>query len=162
MANDILRHLGRMARVAGALAVVATTMAVACPQPEDITPAAPGSSIVTKSEEALAFEAESVTGIYLNDKPALTYDEETFQMSTNHGRRSFRIQADDQSGYLSISFKERIPQTMGDNAVCTVLYRLKDSGETKVIVQLSAVKADSRQVWLWNETMQLGIIMPIF
>lgn len=162
MANDILRHLGRMARIAGALAVVATTMAVACPQPEDITPVAPGSSIVTKSEEALTFEAESATGIYLNDRPALIYDEASFQTATNRVRRNFRIQADDQSGYLSISFKENTPQAVGDKAVCTVIYRLKDSGETKVIVQLSAVKANSGQVWLWNETMQLGIIMPVF
>ncbi|MCQ2137417.1 MAG: hypothetical protein MJY60_01810 [Bacteroidales bacterium] len=162
MSNDILKHLGRMARIAAALVIVATTMAVACPQPEEITPVTTGNGSITKSEEARAFEAESATGIYLNDNAALTYDEDCFQMATNHKRRTFRIQADDQSEYLNIIFRDKIPQSAGDNAVCTVLYRLKNSGETKVIVQFSAVKADSRQVWLWNETMQLGIIMTSF
>ena len=147
-------------RFALALFVVATTMAVACPQPDNPHPTPTGTDGATKSESRVAFESRTDTGIYFNDKTSLTYDETRFQQAINHNRKVFRIQADDQGSYLNLAFTDRLPQKNGDEAVAKVTYRLDAKGETVVIVKFKVVMIQDERLWLWNELQELGVIMP--
>ena len=147
-------------RFALALFVVATTMAVACPQPDNPHPTPPGTDGVTKSESRVAFESCTATGIYFDDKTCLTYDETRFQQAVNRNRKVFRIQADDQGSYLNLAFTDRLPQKNGDEAVAKVTYRLDAKGETVVIVKFQVVMVQDERLWLWNELQELGVIMP--
>ena len=160
--KSILERCAFALRFALALFVVATTMAVACPQPEKEIPTPPDPGGVTKSESRVTFESRTATGIYFNDKTSITYDETSFQQAFNHNRKNFRIQADDQSSYLNLAFTDRLPQKNGDEAVAKVTYRTDTKGETVVIVKLKVVMIQDERMWLWNELQELGVIMPSF
>ena len=82
--KSILERCAFALRFALALFVVATTMAVACPQPEKEIPTPPDPGGVTKSESRVTFESRTATGIYFNDKTSITYDEAGFQQAFNH------------------------------------------------------------------------------
>ena len=111
-------------RFALALVVVATTMAVVCPQPETEQPLPVDPGTETKSTARVVFESCTATGIYFNDGSTLTYDESKFQQAVNHNRRNFRIQSDDQEHYFNLNFTEKIPQKLGDEAVAKITYTL--------------------------------------
>lgn len=162
--NRSLRHKMAFAlRFAFALIVVATTMAVACPQPEPEVPDNDNGGGTTKSESRVSFESSVLTGLYLEkDGHSVLYDEEEYQLSTNHVRRTFRVQADDQESYVNVVFTDRIPQKTGDEAVARITYRLDSGGETVAIVKLMAVMVKDDRLWLWNEMQQLGVIVPGF
>ncbi|MBO4571238.1 MAG: hypothetical protein J5699_04875 [Bacteroidales bacterium] len=149
-------------RFALALAVVATTMAVACPQPESQEPLPVDPGTETKSDARVAFESRTVTGLYFNDGGTITYSEESFQQAVNHNRKNFRIQSDDQERYFNLNFTDRIPQKTGDEAVAKITYRNGTDGETVVIVKFKAVIVKNEKLWLWNELQQLGAIIPAF
>lgn len=162
--NSTVRHKIAFAlRFAFALIVVATTMAVACPQPEPELPDNGNGSNVTKSDSRVSFESSVSTGLYLmKTGKSVIYDEKDFQLSTNHIRKTFRVQADDQESYVNVVFTVRIPQKAGDEAVARITYRFDSTGETVAIVKLTAVMAKDERLWLWNEMQQLGVIVPEF
>lgn len=163
MNRQIRHNIAFALRFAVALVVVATTMAVACPQPEPELPDDGDVSRVTKSESRMSFESSTTMGLYLEkDGSSVLYDEVRYQISTNHGRRTFRVQADDQESYVNVVFTDRIPQKAGDEAVARITYRLDSSGETMAIVRLSAVMVKDEKLWLWNEMQQMGVILPSF
>ena len=160
--RNILQKAGFALRFALALIVVATTMAVACPQPEtgEPDPVDPGTE--TKSDARIVFESRTATGIYFKDGGSLIYNEARFQQAVNHNRKVFRIQADDQGSYFNLNFTDKIPQKIGDEAVAKITYRLGQKGETVVIVKFKAVMAKEGRFWLWNELQELGVIIPAF
>lgn len=145
-----------------ALTVVATTMAVACPQPGSEIPAPVEPGTGTKSEAMMIFEAHTATGIYFSDDSSLIYSEEEFQQSVNHNRKNFRIHSDDQQRYFNLSFTDRIPQRSGDEAVAKITCRNGSTEETVIIVKLKTVTVKNEKLWLWNELQQLGVIIPSF
>ncbi|MBR5055677.1 MAG: hypothetical protein IKX03_00620 [Bacteroidales bacterium] len=149
-------------RFALALVVVATTMAVACPQPETEQPVPVDPGTETKSTARMAFESCTAIGIYFTDGSNLIYDEAEFQQAVNHNRRNFRIQADDQERYFNLNFTDKIPQKLGDEAVAKITYRNGASSETVVIVKLKTVIVKNEKLWLWNELQELGVIVPAF
>ena len=162
MNRSIIRKAGFTLRFTVALVVVATTMAVACPQPEKENPLPVDPDTETKSSARVSFESRTQTGIFFNDGTSLTYDERLFQQATNHSRKTFRIQADDQGSYLNLAFTDRIPQKNGDEAVAKVTYRIDRKGETVVIVRFKVVMTKDERMWLWNELQELGVVMPSF
>ena len=160
--KNIFQRAGFALRFILALVVVATTMAVACPQPETGEPAPVDPGTETKSDARVVFESCTSTGIYFNDGGSLTYDESRFQEAVNHNRRNFRIQADDQGSYFNLNFTDRIPQKNGEEAVAKITYRLGQKGETVVIVKFKVVMVKEGRLWLWNELQELGVIIPAF
>jgi hypothetical protein len=152
------RHtLGFYVRFVLALAWVATTMAVSCPQPDPPEPPNP-TPIDTKSAERKQLEEAYVEGLYLKGTCVLSYDRPTFQQAANQKRRTYRIQSDDQTRYLNIRYNEAIPSAVGDEAECEINYRLAAGESTTLIVKLVVVKASDEYLWLWNEFQKVGIL----
>ncbi|MBR5101034.1 MAG: hypothetical protein IKX34_07015 [Bacteroidales bacterium] len=152
-----MAHKIRILRMALLLFVVATTMAVSCPQP---TPPEPPEPVVdTKSEERKQLESAYVEGLYLKGKCALAYDLATFQRAANPKRRNYRIQSDDQSRYLNVFYSDVLPQQVDDEVECEIHYKLGESESTTLIVKLVVLKATDEYLWLWNEFQKVGIIV---
>ena len=152
-----MAHKIRILRMALLLFVVATTMAVSCPQP---TPPEPPEPVVdTKSEERKQLESAYVEGLYLKGKCALAYDLATFQRAANPKRRNYRIQSDDQSRYLNVFYNDVLPQQVDDEVECEIHYKLGESESTTLIVKLVVLKATDEYLWLWNEFQKVGIIV---
>lgn len=152
------RNIGFMLRFALALVVVATTMAVSCPEPD------PGSDnpnpvIDTKSTERKQLEASYVEGLYLKGSCALAFDLSLFQRAVNPVRRTCRIQSDDQTRYLNIFYGESVPVKEGDEVECEIHYRLDAGESTTLIVKLVVVKTTDEYLWLWNEFQKVGLIV---
>ena len=152
-----MAHKIRILRMALLLFVVATTMAVSCPQP---TPPEPPEPVVdTKSEERKQLESAYVEGLYLKGKCALAYDLATFQRAANPKRRNYRIQSDDQSRYLNVFYNDVLPQQVDDEVECEIHYKLGESESTTLIVKLVVLKATDEYLWLWNEFQKVGMIV---
>ena len=144
-------------RFALILFVVATTMAVSCPQP---TPPEPPEPVVdTKSEERKQLESAYVEGLYMKGNCVLSFDWTTFQRAVNPVRRNYRIQSDDQSRYLNIRYIDAIPQHAGDEVECEIHYRLAAGESTTLIVKLIVLKTTVDYLWLWNEFQKVGMIV---
>lgn len=148
---------GFILRFALALFIVATTMAVSCPQP-DPTPE-PEPVPDTKSPERRQLEAAYVEGFYLKGNCVLAYDGATYQRAVNPQRRNYRIQRDDQSNYLNIRYNDNVPQQVGDEVECEIHYKLADGESTTLIVKLVVLKTTDEYLWLWNEFQKVGMIV---
>lgn len=144
-------------RFAFALLIVATTMAVSCPEPEDPEP--PGPVIDTKSAERKQLESAYVEGLYLKGKCVLSFDLASFQRASNPVRRDYRIQADDQSRYLNIHYNDTVPAEEGGEVECEIHYSLSAGESTTLIVKLVVVKLTDEYLWLWNEYQKAGVIV---
>ena len=139
-----------------ALAVVATTMAVSCPQPEPEPEPEPEPQ--TKTAERLKFEESVVEGLYVKGVRVLSYDGLTYQRAMNPARRNYRIQSDDQTRYLNVRYGDRIPVREEEEAECEIHYRLEAGESTTLIVKLVVVKTTEEYIWLWNEFQKVGVI----
>jgi len=145
-------------RFALLLFVVATTMAVSCPQPSP-TPEPEPVPVDTKSPERKQLEAAYVEGFYHKGACVLAYDRATFQRAANPKRRSYRIQSDDQTRYLHVSYNDQLPAAVGDEVECEIHYRLAAGESTTLIVKLIVVKASDDYLWLWNEFQKVGLLV---
>ena len=151
------RRIGFGLRFALILFVVATTMAVSCPQP---TPPEPPEPVVdTKSDERKQLESAYVEGLYLKGTCVLPFDWAGFQRAVNPVRRNYRIQSDDQSRYLNVRYNDAIPQQVGDEVECQIHYRLAAGESTTLIVKLVVLKTTDEYLWLWNEFQKVGMIV---
>lgn len=154
--NDIILAL----RMFGALLLVATTMAVSCPQPD---PNGGGIDVVepveTKSAERRQLESAYTEGLYLKGTCVLGFNLASFQRAANPLRKVYRIQSDDQKLYLHIVYGGDIPSAEGDDAQCEIHYRLAAGESTTLIVRMEVVKATEEYLWLWNEFQKVGVIV---
>jgi len=152
------RKFGFMLRFALALLLVATTMAVSCPEPDPpVTPDPP--AVDTKSAERKAFEAAYLEGLYLKGACVLSFDANTFQRALNPVRKNYRIQSDDQTRYLNVLYNSALPSGVDDEVECQIHYRLSAGESTTLIVRLDVVKASDEYLWLWNEFQKVGMIV---
>jgi len=152
------RKTGFFLRFALALFVVATTMAVSCPEPNPPEPPDP-TPVDTKSAERKQFEAAYLEGLYLKGSCVLSFDAATFQRALNPGRKNYRIQSDDQTRYLNVLYNGMIPTGVGDEVECQIHYRLSAGESTTLIVRLDVVKVSDEYLWLWNEFQKVGMIV---
>ena len=155
---EISQKAGFMWRFALALFVVATTMAVSCPQPTPPEPEPP-IPVDTKSAERKQLESAYVEGLYLKGSCVLPFELATFQRAVSLQRRTYRIQSDDQTLYLHVRYTEDIPQAVDDEVECEIHYRLAAGESTTLIVKLVVVKASDEYLWLWNEFQKVGMIV---
>ncbi len=139
------------------LGLIATTMAVACPEPIPPEPDPP--EIDPRSEDQIAFEGYDVIGLYLNGIGAILYNQDQYQVSKNEMRRQFRLQSDNQRRYFDLRFTAEIPNEIGESAFCSVSYRLEPGEETDIIIKLNLVKKESGLKWLWNDIQSVGVII---
>ena len=153
------RNLPFALRFALLLMLVATTMAVSCPQPEPPGPEPPD-PVDTKSAERKQFEGSYTEGLYLKGNVALAYNPDIYQRSASRDRRTCRIQSDDQTRYLHVRYTEEIPAAEGEEIECELHYRLAAGEQTTLIVKLIVVKATDEYLWLWNEFQKVGMIVP--
>ena len=155
---EIRRKAGFALRFALALFVVATTMAVSCPQPDPPEPEPPV-PVNTKSAERQQLEAAYVEGLYLKGSCVLPFDLASFQRAVSLQRKTYRIQSDDQTLYLHVRYTEDIPVAVEDEVECEIHYRLAAGESTTLIVKLVVVKATAEYLWLWNEFQKVGMIV---
>ena len=139
-----------------ALAVVATTMAVSCPEPQPEPEPEPEPQ--TKTVERQKFESSVVEGLYVKGSCLLAYDGLTFQRAMNPVRRNYRIQSDDQTRYLNVHYGDITPVREGQEAECEIHYRLEAGESTTLIVKLVVVRSSEEYIWLWNEFQKVGVI----
>ena len=155
---QIKRHIGFPLRAALILLVVATTMAVSCPEPNP-GGETPDPETDTKSAERKQFESAYIEGLYLKGPCVLPYDRSAFQRAANPVRKTYRIQSDDQTRYLHVFYNESVPTRVGGEVECEVHYRLAAEESTTLIVKLVVVKATDEYLWLWNEFQKAGLIV---
>ena len=155
---EVKRRLSLWLRLSLSLLLVAATMAVSCPQPEP-EPGPDPTPVDTKSAERKQLESSFVEGLYLKGSCVLAYDLATFQRAVNPQRGTCRIQSDDQSRYLHVTYKDAVPTAVGDQTECEIHYRLAAGESTTLIVKLVVVKLTDEYVWLWNEFQKVGMII---
>ena len=143
-------------RLIAALLLVATTMAVSCPQPEPEPEPEPEPQ--TKTAERKQFESASVEGLYVKGERVLAYDGAFFQRAMNPVRRNYRIQSDDQTRYLNVRYGGQIPSREDDEVECEIHYRLEAGESTTLIVKLVVVHITEEYIWLWNEFQKVGVL----
>lgn len=147
-----MRRILHMAlRMASAI-VAAIFMACQClpPDPPEPTPPDP---IDERSQSLKSFMDKTDIGLYVNSEGLVIYDEMDYQKAWSTG--AFRIQRDDQSAYLSI-----IASANSASSSYQVEYKNERSNVTLMLLKLQSVKTENSCVWLWNETMATGIILP--
>ena len=155
-----VRRIAAFARALLALFVVATTMAVSCPSPDDPDTVNPGNEGQTKSAERTKFEKSRTEGLHVKGECIIAYSDEYFQTATNLLRRSYRIHADDQSCFVNVVFADRVPTKIDDEVVVNITYKTEGSGETMLIVKFVTVAMRDGYLWLWNELQKVGLIVP--
>jgi len=143
-------------RFFAALLLVATTMAVSCPEPDPEPIPEPDPQ--TKTIERKQFESSAVEGLYVKGNRVLAYDVATFQRAMNPIRRNYRIQSDDQTRYLNVRYAGQIPSHEGDEVECEIHYRLEAGESTTLIVKLVVVHITDEYIWLWNEFQKVGVL----
>lgn len=145
----------RILHIAVRFAVAMTAailMACQCVQPDPPEPTPPD-PIDERSAELKDFMKKTDIGLYVNSEGIVTYDEMYFQKAWSMG--AFRIQRDDQGAYLSI-----ISSANSASSSYQVEYKSDRSNVTLMLLKLQSVKNENSCVWLWNETMATGIIVP--
>lgn len=160
MMKEFASKIMSVLRMMAALLVVATTMAISCPQPDPPEPPAPIEPTVQKSVELKAFESTSGEGLYIKGEFVVKYDDAHFQRAVNLDRGTYRIHADDQNSYMQIRYTENVPKAIDDEAVCAITYSITPGKETILIMKLTVVKISNGLLWLWNEIQKSGIIIP--
>jgi hypothetical protein len=136
--------------------LAAILMACQCAEPVPPAPPTPPEPPAEDiSEDLKAFLLKSETGLYIDAEDIIVFDELSFQKAWNADNRSFRIQRDEQREYLSISSSS--PST---SSSYQVEYMYGTHGVTLLLLKLQSVKTQGSNVWLWNETMKTGIIVP--
>ena len=139
------------------LLLVATTMAVACPEPLPVEPPPPEPD--SRSIGQIIFEGYDIPGLYSNGDGVIFFDQTTYQTARNDSRKMFRIQADNQMRYINLTFTSRIPDTIGQEEYCTVSYRLQQGEETTLIIKLKLIGEKDGKIWLWNDIQEFGVII---
>lgn len=144
-------------RFALLLTLVATTMAVSCPQPDPPEPEP--EPVDTKSAERKLLEASYTEGLYLKGVCALAYNQDIYQRAASPQRKTYRIQSDDQTRYLHVRYTEAIPAALDEEVECEIQYRLSAGEQTTLIVKFVVVQATEEYLWLWNEFQKVGMIV---
>ncbi len=85
----------------------------------------------------------------------MTYDEFYYQKAWSSDSHSFRIQRDDQSAYFSIRSSAN-----SASSSYQVEYMNATHSVTLMLLRLQSVQSRNSCVWLWNETMKTGVIVP--
>lgn len=147
----------RILHIAGrpAIAIMAAIlMACQCvePVPPEPTPPDP---VDERSQSLKDFMAKTDIGLYIDSEGIVVYDELNYQRAWSSDPGYFRIQRDDQSAYLNIA---------GSSGSATSSYQVEYKNEshnvTLMLLRLQSVKTDNSCIWLWNETMATGVIIP--
>ena len=138
-------------RLAGVI-IAAIFMACQCvpPEPPEPTPPDPEEEL---SESLKDFMKKEDLGLYVNSVGIVTYDEIYYQKAWGTG--AFRIQRDDQSAYLNI-----VASNSSSASSYQVEYKNASTNVTLMLLRLQLVKTENSCVWLWNETMSTGVIIP--
>ena len=149
-----MRAVRHILNALAALLLTATLMASRCSEPDFPTPVPPEPEPV--SEDQTAFMAKSTIGLYIRSEGIVIYDEDSFQKAWNSEGHTFRIQRDDQRAYMHVH------AASGSNASSSyqIEYKTDNRDVTLMILRLQPVKAENANIWLWNETMKTGIIIP--
>ena len=131
-------------------------MACQCAEPVPPAPPTPPEPPAEDiSEDLKAFLLKSEIGLYIDVEDIIIFDELLFQKAWKTDDKSFRIQRDDQGEYLSIRSSSPSPSSSYQ-----VEYMYGNHGVTLLLLKLQSVKTQGSNVWLWNETMKTGIIVP--
>ena len=139
-----------------AVALLATVL-MACHCGEiPLPPDPPVDPPVEKPSESLkAFLQKTDIGLWINSEGIVTYDDLSCQKAWSTDEGSFRIQRDDQSAYLCIR-----GASQGASSSYQVEYMTGDQSVTLILLKLQTVQTDNSCIWLWNETMKTGVIIP--
>jgi len=142
-----------MVSMAAALLATAVLMAVECnpPTPPEPGPPEPPEEI---SEALKAFLVKKDIGLYIASEGIVIYDELTFQKAWSVGGGSFRIQRDDQGAYMLIRGSSQ------SSSSYQIEYMNSSHAVTMMLLKLQEVQKKGSCVWLWNETMTIGVIIP--
>ncbi|MBR5736584.1 MAG: hypothetical protein IKX60_07325 [Bacteroidales bacterium] len=135
--------------------VVVMLMAFQCaePLPPPPTPTPPEPDPV--SESLKAFLQKSEIGLYIDTEGIVLYDEFNYQKAWSVDGGYFRIQRDDQSAYLNVK-----KASQSASSSYQVEYLGKNNEVTLMLLKLQSVQTENSRVWLWNETMKTGVIIP--
>ena len=148
-----MKRLLHIAARPATVLMAAILMACHCAEPVPPTPPSPPEPPVeVVSEDLKAFLQKSDIGLYIDAKDIVTFDDLLFQKAWSKDNGSFRIQRDDQGAYLNIRSSYA--------SSYQVEYMYENHGVTLMLLKLQSVRTQDSNVWLWNETMKTGIIVP--
>jgi hypothetical protein len=102
--------------------------------------------------------SRNAIGFYSPDGGSTFTIEDSDQTSVNLGRRTYRLQTQDQSRYIHVQFAEKpaaVGQTVKTVFRCRGVSFLKD-GETAMEV----LRIHEGKVWLWSN--DAGVVIPEF
>lgn len=148
-----IRHI--LARPA-ILLLAAAFMACQCnpPVPPE-PPGPPEPPVVQPSESLKAFLQKTDIGLWIDSEAIVTYDELTCQKAWSTDNGYFRIQRDDQSAFMNIR-----SSAQSASSSYQVEYMSGNHSVTLMLLKLQPVQTRNSCIWLWNETMATGVIIP--
>ena len=117
--------------------------AVGC-QPEALT-----ETLLTQTEVSLTFKGEV----------QMKYTPDTHQMSFNDRGREFRVHDDKLSEWFTVKYDKR-PVSQGQTIVADVAWTATKGTKRYKGISLTVEKTDETGlIWLWNESLRIGIII---
>jgi ligand-binding sensor domain-containing protein len=140
-----------------ALAILAVVlMACHCGEiPVPVPPDPPDPPVEQPSESLKAFLQKTDIGLWIASEGIVSYDELSCQKAWSTDEAFFRIQKDDQSAFMVIR-----GSAQSTSSSYQVEYMSGNHSVTMMLLKLQTVQRKNSCVWLWNETMATGVIIP--
>lgn len=110
--------------------------------------------------ELKSFLENTAVGVYTLDRTSFKYDESVCQTVVNEGRKTVRLQRDDNSVSVNIRFStfDFSANTGVRMTIEFVSMTYKDS----YTINAELVKALDGKLWFWSNERQTGILLPEF
>lgn len=111
-----------------------------------------------ESPEQTAFLAQDKIGAYVDGAVTFAYDESLHQLAYDPVSMQYtRIQSDDQTKYMQVSFREKPGSGVGQSVTIEVLSRGVSVAEGSYDVVVK--KRNDEMVWLWSNDKSIGFIV---
>ena len=88
------------------------------------------------------------------------YDPLTCQMEFNRKKCEFTVCIDDMSDFFQLTLNA-IPTTVNQTVIGDVIWTGSATMEQRKDVALQAVKLEGDKIWLWNEGLDLAIVVRV-
>ncbi len=117
------------------------------------------------SVESDNFEKKSAVGLVIKKNYVVFFNKSTSQYVYNLKKKSIRIQSDDHSEYVNVTFKDYPNKgvlQVNDVVNVEILYKKGFLSPEKIVVApMLVLKEEKRKLWLWSEVEKTGLIIDM-
>ena len=110
-------------------------------------------------EEQAFMDADSTPAMIIDDREEIRYEENTYQCIFMDAPYTFCIASDDTKTYFILSCSE-LPDTEGQTITASLKWCVNNRIKEKRNQEFLVKKTDTKAVWLWCRSLDVGVIVP--